>query len=114
MVEVDRPAQAPGLQRLLSSASEWIADNNPSSGNSYRTINFIVDFPVRLDEDHPFPNHPYLLGRTVFVMVEFQILNEGMALANEDGENAHDLYKERQRRIVERRLVRGSKTRQHE
>lgn len=105
---------APDLQRLRSKASEWIADNNPFSGNSYRTINFIVDFPVRLDEQHPFPEHPYLLGRVVFVMVEFQVLDRETAQANEDGENAHELYKERQRRIVERRLVRGSKTRQPE
>jgi len=107
-------AMTPDLQRLRSRASEWIADNNPFSGNSYRTINFIVDFPVRLDEEHPFPEHPYLLGRTVFVMVEFQLLDRETALANEDGENAHELYKDRQRRIVERRLVRGSKTRQQE
>jgi len=100
------------LQRLRSRASEWIADNNPFSGHSYRTINFIADFPVRLDEEHPFPDHPYLLGRTVFVMVEFQVMDHETALANEDGENAHDLYKERQRRIVERRLVRGSKVRE--
>ena len=47
-------------------------------------------------------------------MVEFQVLDRETAQANEDGENAHELYKERQRRIVERRLVRGSKTRQPE
>jgi uncharacterized protein (TIGR04552 family) len=107
----DYASKAVDLQRLRSRASEWIADNNPFSGNSYRTINFIVDFPVRLDEEHPFPDHPYLLGRVVFVMVEIQVLDQETALANEDGDNAHDLYKDRQRRIVERRLMRGAKTR---
>ena len=103
---------SPDLQRLRSRASEWIADNNPFSGNSYKTISFIVDFPVRLDEEHPFPDHPYLLGRVVFVMVEFQVLDRETAEANESGENSHEFYKDRQRRIVERRLVRGTKVRQ--
>ena len=69
-------------------------------------INFIVDFPVRVDH---LVNVRYgsLLGRTVFVLVEFQVLDEATAKANDEGENAHELYKERQNKIVAARLRKG-------
>jgi uncharacterized protein (TIGR04552 family) len=44
-------------------------------------------------------------------MVEFQVIDAKTAKENEDGENAHHLYKKRQRRIVESRLLRGSRSR---
>jgi len=83
-------------------------DNNPFSGDSYRMVNFIVDFPVRVDH---LMNVRYgaLLGRTVFVMVEFQVLDRETARANEEGENAHRLYKDRQRGIVGQRLKKGAR-----
>ncbi|MFH1464681.1 MAG: TIGR04552 family protein [Pseudomonadota bacterium] len=82
---------------------------NPFSGSTYRMVNFIADFPVRLD---PFltdldPVQHLLLGRIVYVTVEFQILDADTAAANEVGENAHARYKARQRRIVAKRLKRG-------
>jgi uncharacterized protein (TIGR04552 family) len=83
---------------------------NPFSGGSYRMVNFIVDMPVRVDHlvDRAF-NPMY--GRTVFAMVEFQVLDEATAEANESGENAHHLYKERQRAIVQKRLKKGGRWR---
>lgn len=84
------------------------AAKNPFSGGSYRMINFIVDFPVRVDhlvQDRYGP----MLGRTVFALVEFQVLDRETARANEEGENAHWLYKDRQRAIVGRRLRRGGR-----
>jgi uncharacterized protein (TIGR04552 family) len=78
-------------------------DPNPFSGSSYRMVNFIVDFPVRVDHLAPI-RYGKLLGRTVFVLVEFQVLDRDTARANEEGENAHRLYKERQRAIVSTRL----------
>jgi uncharacterized protein (TIGR04552 family) len=101
------------LQRLRRTASDWIAENNPFSGGSYRMINFIVDFPVRL-EDHEMYREPeawHLLGRVVFVKVEFQILDQKTSEANERGENAHHLYKARQKKTVESRLIRGALSR---
>lgn len=79
---------------------------NSFSGSSYRTINFIADFPVRLPEGVP-GAFTFELGRVVFVMVEFQLVDEATAAANESGENAHHLYKGRQHREVSRRLKRG-------
>jgi uncharacterized protein (TIGR04552 family) len=83
-----------------------IPEDNPFSGSTYRMINFIVDFPVRVDH---LVNVRYgsLLGRTVFVLVEFQVLDRATAKANDEGENAHDLYKERQHQIVAARLKKG-------
>ncbi len=102
------------LQRMPSSrAAEWIAERNPFSGSTYRSINFIVDFPVRIEREEleAVGIHHTQLGHTVFVMVEFQVLDKETAVANESGENAHQLYKERQRRIVEERLLRGARSR---
>ena len=81
---------------------------NPFSGASYRMVNFIVDFPVRVDH---LVNVRYgaLLGRTAMVLVEFQVLDKETARLNEEGENAHKLYKERQKAIVSSRLKKGAK-----
>jgi uncharacterized protein (TIGR04552 family) len=95
------------LQKELAPVQDtMVPEDNPFSGASYRMINFIVDFPVRVDH---LVNVRYgsLLGRTVFVLVEFQVLDEATAKANDEGENAHDLYKERQHQIVASRLRKG-------
>ena len=101
------------MQRLRTRPSDWIPEKNPFSGNSYRMVNFIADFPVRVDEIRPEMDEEdtYLLGKVVFVMVEFQIVDRETARKNEVGDNAHQLYKARQRRIVESRLIRGSLSR---
>ena len=95
------------LQKELAPFQDtMVPEDNPFSGASYRMINFIVDFPVRVDH---LVNVRYgsLLGRTVFVLVEFQVLDEATAKANDEGENAHELYKERQNKIVASRLRKG-------
>jgi uncharacterized protein (TIGR04552 family) len=71
-------------------------------------VNFIVDFPVRVDH---LVNVKYgaLLGRTVLVLVEFQVLDRETATLNEQGDNAHKLYKDRQRAIVSSRLKKGAR-----
>ncbi len=79
---------------------------NEFSGASYRMINFIVDYPVRLPESDLGRFH-FELGQVVYVMVEFQLLDEQTARNNETGENAHHLYKQRQHDVVEARLKRG-------
>ena len=83
-------------------------EENPFSGSSYRMINFIVDFPVRVDSMVELRYGP-MLGRTVFALVEFQVLDRETARANEEGENAHRLYKQRQRAIVDQRLKKGAR-----
>ncbi|MFT5685058.1 MAG: hypothetical protein ACI8RZ_006004 [Myxococcota bacterium] len=83
-------------------------EENPFSGGSYRMINFIADFPVRIDHLVDV-RYGALLGRTVFVMVEFQVIDRQTSRENEEGENAHRLYKDRQRSIVQARLRKGGR-----
>jgi uncharacterized protein (TIGR04552 family) len=82
---------------------------NLFSGNSYRALNFVVDVPLRMDAYLPLPEEDTRerKNRTVFTLVEFQIMDEETARQNEEGENAHKLYKRRQKRRVLRRLSRG-------
>ncbi len=105
----DSHSLLPGLQFPLPEQEPLVQEPNPFSGSTYRMINFIVDFPVRIDhflQDRD-PVQHLLLGRVVYVMVEFQILDAATAKSNEQGENAHTLYKSRQRKIVGKRLRRG-------
>ncbi len=81
---------------------------NAFSGKEYRTLNFVVDLPVRVDE--LLPSRAPLgddLGRVVFSLVEFQMVDAATARRNEEGECNHDRYKRRQSRNVLRRLSRG-------
>ena len=98
------------MQRLRTHPTDWLPDKNPFSGNSYRMVNFISDFPVRVDEIRPEMDaqDTYLLGKVVFVLVESQIVDRKTSEKNEIGDNAHELYKARQRRIVESRLPAGA------
>jgi uncharacterized protein (TIGR04552 family) len=81
---------------------------NEFSGKDYRVLNFVVDLPVRIDELLP-PDGKLAedLGRVVFALVEFQILDAATARRNEEGDSSHQRYKQRQRRRVLRRLSRG-------
>jgi len=82
---------------------------NAFSGNTYRALNFIVDVPLRMDAYLPDPEQDVRerKNRVVFTLVEFQIMDEETARQNEQGANAHKLYKHRQKRRVLRRLSRG-------
>ena len=101
------------LQGGLDSDDQFTAEDNPFSGGSYRMINFIVDFPVRVDDEAPV-RYGAMLGRTVFALVEFQVIDRETARRNEEGENAHKHYKNRQRAIVAKRLKKGGRWRRHQ
>jgi uncharacterized protein (TIGR04562 family) len=53
------------------------------------------------------PPAAWSLGPIVFVLCEFQIVDQGTEQANERGDASHELYKERQRQAVKRRLKIG-------
>jgi len=80
---------------------------NEFSAANYRAVNFIVDYPMVVSEQSMHADR-LRYGRVVFVMVEFQVLDAATAKSNEEGDNAHHLYKARQWRTVEERLLRGS------
>ena len=111
MAEFLKRPEYQGMEGLLEGDAGGVDMNpeeNPFSGDNYRMVNFIVDFPIRVDH---LVNVRYgaLLGRTVFVLVEFQVLDRETASLNEEGDNAHHLYKERQRAIVSSRLKKGAR-----
>jgi len=96
------------LQSPLDLESEEMRPFNQFSAKDYRVLNFVVDLPVRVDE--LLPEEEELsedLGRVVFSMVEFQILDAEAHAKNEKGESAHHRYKRRQLKNVLRRLSRG-------
>lgn len=81
---------------------------NELSGRAYRVLNFIVDLPIRIDEFIP-RAAPAAddLGRIVYSLVEFQVVDAETQHQNEAGESAHERYKRRQLKRVLRRLSRG-------
>ncbi len=99
-------ADAAAAQALVDAPELHGTGKNEFSGATYRMINFIADYPVKV----PGASSGALsfeLGKVVFVMVEFQLLDEETARLNEAGENAHARYKARQHAEVARRLKRG-------
>ncbi len=105
----DGAALAPRLQLPPDlERTDPAAHRNEFSGKDFRILNFVVDLPVRVDELLP-KLDPLAddLGRIVFTLVEFQVVDAETARRNEQGENAHDRYKRRQLKRVLRRLSRG-------
>jgi len=81
---------------------------NDFSGRAYKVLNFVVDLPIRIDELIPraLPAAEDL-GRIVYSVVEFQVVDAETQRHNEAGDSAHDRYKRRQQKRVLRRLSRG-------
>jgi uncharacterized protein (TIGR04552 family) len=86
---------------------------NENSGPSYRVINFVVDVPIRVPDDvlAHVQKEGQGLGRVVFGLAEFQIVDRQSDVENERGENRHDRYRARQLGIVRERLERGKRAR---
>lgn len=83
---------------------------NEFSGPSYRVVNFVADLPVRMDRYLGLsPDDPIFAdtGSVVFVLTEFQIVDLRTSQANEQGENSHERYKDRQVLRVKARLMHG-------
>ncbi len=104
----DAEALIPQLQAPLDLEAGDKRPANLFSGREYRVLNFVVDLPVRVDEllpaDGPLADD---LGRVVFSLVEFQVVDAATARRNEEGESNHGRYKRRQSKNVLRRLSRG-------
>ena len=82
-------------------------ETNEFSGANFRVLNFIADLPVRVEEFVPADQLDAQGGNVVFVLAEFQILDEATAAANEQGESSHDAYKTRQHQRVRERMLRA-------
>jgi uncharacterized protein (TIGR04552 family) len=101
-------AIARALQAPLDAEAGDPPPDNEFTASGYRVLNFVVDLPVRVDELLPADGAlSEELGRVVFSLVEFQVLDADTARANELGDSAHARYKRRQLHKVLRRLSRG-------
>jgi uncharacterized protein (TIGR04552 family) len=99
------------LQLELGQEEQALRPLNEFSGPSYAVINFVVDVPLRIP-DSALPATGAgneALGRVVFALAEFQIVDEATDAQNELGENRHDRYRARQLSIVRERLERGKR-----
>ncbi len=92
-------------------AEHRLSLSNEFSGPSYRIINFVADLPVRIDQflsRLPDSSNNDELGSIIFVLTEFQVMDAETAHLNEQGENSHQAYKERQHQRVKTRLSGGA------
>jgi uncharacterized protein (TIGR04552 family) len=104
----DTPPLRPLEPQLMAEEDHGDKDGpavNEFSGSGYRVVNFVADLPVRVDAYLDETTRGF--GSVVFVMTEFQLVDQATAAANEAGENSHDLYKARQQRSVRHRLLRS-------
>ncbi|HYG66715.1 MAG TPA: TIGR04552 family protein [Anaeromyxobacteraceae bacterium] len=95
------------LQLPMDLERRMLPRRNEFSGRGYRVLNFVVDLPLRIDELLPPDERPDDLGRIVFSLVEFQVVDAATAKRNEEGDSSHERYRRRQLQRVLRRLSRG-------
>lgn len=104
------------LANLVNESQEPVDDSltpnaNRFSAQTYRTIQFVADIPVRVPQHllELAPTGSENLGPVVYMLCEFQLLDAETEAANESGEASHEAYKRRQREEVSRRLRLGSR-----
>jgi uncharacterized protein (TIGR04552 family) len=106
--------RAPELQADIGEGEEP-ERRNEFSGPGYRVLNFVADLPIRVSAvlrhvgEARFGQHEVDPRSVIFVLTEFQLIDAQSARENEQGENSHAAYKERQRILVKARLTRGMK-----
>lgn len=80
-----------------------VSKENKFSSTSYRSINIVMDIPIRVDDFLYTPDFSEF-GRIIFVPVEIQIMDQMTYQNNEIGEGSHSKYKQRQMDAVNQRL----------
>lgn len=96
------------FQVELSHEEQRAQQLNEFSGPTYRVINFVVDVPLRVpDEVLAQASGAKELGRVIFSLAEFQVVDAVSEQENQAGDNRHDRYKGRQLVKVRERLERG-------
>jgi len=109
-----RPDLAPMVARMQSFEDPEPGERdslveNEFTASSYRVVHFVADMPIRLSDARlaAAPPAAWTLGRIIFVMAEFQVLDTETDARNEVGDASHSAYKVRQRTAVMRRLKLG-------
>jgi uncharacterized protein (TIGR04552 family) len=83
--------------------------DNIFSAENYRVVHFVVDVPIRVPDSvmAKAPAQAEGLGRVIFVVCEFQVIDQKTEATNELGDASHAKYKDRQKKAVMRRLQLG-------
>jgi len=105
-----QPRLGPMLKEMQAGKDEeFTPSDNVFSAQNYRVVHFVVDMPVRLPERvlELAPPEAARFGRIVFVVCEFQVIDEATEARNELGDASHARYKDRQKKAVMRRLQLG-------
>jgi uncharacterized protein (TIGR04552 family) len=98
------------LQLELGHEEQQLRHVNEFSGPSYRVVSFVVDIPIRVPDDVLSATAQREgLGRVIFGLAEFQLVDRATDEENERGENRHDRYRARQLMKVRDRLERGKR-----
>ncbi len=99
----------PELQVDLMHESEIIRPSNPDTSSKFKTVSFVVDLPIRLDERQLEVWAPgiKLPSRVVHVLSEFQIVDQASNIENKNGDASHDRYKARRMTKAKERLLYG-------
>jgi uncharacterized protein (TIGR04552 family) len=102
-------ALIPELQVDLKYEDEMRPPGNNDTSNAFRTVNFVVDLPLRLSQRDIKSWAPGIsvYPAIVHVAAEFQIVDRSSHASNERGEASHEKYKERRMAKVQKRLLRG-------
>lgn len=102
----------PELQVDLMYENEMLEPSNPETSSTFKTVNFIVDLPIRLGDRQLEVWAPgiELSSRVVHVLTEFQIVDQASNIRNKQGDASHDKYKDRRMAKVKERLLRGKMT----
>lgn len=105
------PHLRPMLAEFQNDGGELTLSDNTFSASNYRVIHFVVDLPIRLPAEimEMAPPGAWPLGRVIFVLCEFQLIDRETEAANELGDASHAKYKERQKQAVMRRLKLGTR-----
>ncbi|TPV92711.1 MAG: TIGR04552 family protein [Myxococcales bacterium FL481] len=106
--DTGKGSSARDLVQVRAVAPNAAATENEFSAGNFRVLNFVADLPVRVDD--LLPDHRPDAPSTVFVLSEFQVIDEATNAANDEGPSAHALYKSRQHARVRERLLRAPST----
>lgn len=101
----------PEFQVDLMYENDMLGPSNPDTNKAFKTANFIVDLPIRLDDRQLEVWAPgiELSSRVVHVLSEFQIVDKASNTRNEQGDARHERYRARRLAKVKDRLLRGTK-----
>ena len=105
-------AMVPKFQVDLKFENEMRPPINTNTSDAFRTVNFVVDIPIRIDakllRSRSFD--PAVLPGTVHVLTEFQIVDRISHARNESGEASHEKYEARRLAKIRERLLHGRMT----